>query len=52
LARVRERAEKSDRRHETNQPVARSFAEHNGQTKQGRSIPRKSGISRREGGSK
>ena len=53
LTRVRERAEKSDRRHETiRQPVARGFAEHNGQTKQGRSIPRKSAISRRNGRSK
>jgi MarR family transcriptional regulator for hemolysin len=53
LARVRERAEKSDRRHETiRQPVARGFAEHNGQTKQGHSIPRKRAISRRDGGFK
>ena len=53
LARVRERAEKSDRRHETiRQPVARGFVEHNGQTKQGRSIPRKKAVSRRDGGFK
>src|SRR6266536_4932604 len=53
LARVRQQAEKSDRRNETTRPpVARGLAEHNGQTKQGRSIPRKSAISRRDGGSK
>jgi MarR family transcriptional regulator for hemolysin len=42
LARIRERAEKSDRRQSiTRQFVARVFAEHNGQTKRGHSIPRK-----------
>src|SRR6266705_944358 len=42
LARVRERAEKSDRRQSaTRQRPARVFAEPNGQTKQGNSIPRK-----------
>ena len=53
LARVRERAEKSDRRHQTTrQPAARGFAEHNGHTKQGRAIPKKKAILRRDGGSK
>jgi MarR family transcriptional regulator for hemolysin len=53
LARIRERAENNDRDEEiTGQPVARGFAEKNGQTKQGRSIQRKSAISRRDGGSK
>jgi MarR family transcriptional regulator for hemolysin len=53
LARIGERAEKTDRHQEiTRQPGARGFAEQNGQTRQGRSIPRKSAISRRNGRSK
>jgi MarR family transcriptional regulator for hemolysin len=42
LARIQERAEKGERRQSiTRQASARSLAEHNGQTKQGHSIPRK-----------
>ena len=53
LARVRARAEESDSRQSpTRQRMARGFAEPNGQTKQGNSIPRKSAISRRSGGFK
>jgi MarR family transcriptional regulator for hemolysin len=53
LARVRERAEKGDSRQSaTRQRLARVFAEPNGQTKQGNSIPRKNAISRRTGGFK
>jgi MarR family transcriptional regulator for hemolysin len=53
LARIRERAEKSERRESsTRQRAARVFAGHNGQTKRAHSIPRKSAISRREGGLK
>jgi MarR family transcriptional regulator for hemolysin len=53
LARIRERAEKSERRESSaRQHVARVFAGHNGQTKRRHSIPRKSGISRRDGGLK
>jgi MarR family transcriptional regulator for hemolysin len=53
LGRIRERAEKSDRRHyATRQRMARLVVEHNGQTKQGHSIPRKSAISRHDGGVK
>jgi MarR family transcriptional regulator for hemolysin len=53
LADIRERAEKDDRLHEiSRQPVARSFAKHNNQTKHGHSIPRKSPIPRRNGGVK
>jgi MarR family transcriptional regulator, transcriptional regulator for hemolysin len=49
LDRIRERAEKRDRRHSTTrQRLSRVFVERNGQTKQGRSIPRKSAISRRD----
>jgi MarR family transcriptional regulator for hemolysin len=49
LARVQERAEESDSRQSaTRQRLARVFAEPNGQTKQGNSIPRKT-ISRRTG---
>jgi MarR family transcriptional regulator for hemolysin len=50
LARVQERAEESDSRQSaTRQRLARVFAEPNGQTKQGNSIPRKNTISRRTG---
>ena len=50
LARVRKRAEESDSRQSaTRQHPARVFAEPNGQTKQGNSIPRKKAISRRTG---
>jgi MarR family transcriptional regulator for hemolysin len=53
LARIRERAEKNDRRREiTPQPVARVFAEHNGQIKRGHSIPRKKALGSAGGGSK
>ena len=53
LARIRERAEKGERREtSTRQHAARVFPEHNGQTKRGHSIPRKSAISRRDGGLK
>jgi MarR family transcriptional regulator, transcriptional regulator for hemolysin len=53
LDHIRERAEKVDRRHSTTrQRLSRVFVERNGQTKQGASIPRKSAISRRHGGSK
>jgi MarR family transcriptional regulator for hemolysin len=53
LARIRERAEKGDRRESsTRQRAARVFAGHNGQTKRGRSIPRKTAISRRNEGLK
>jgi hypothetical protein len=42
LARIRDRAEKDERRGSSaRQPSARVLAEHNGQTKQGHSIPRK-----------
>jgi MarR family transcriptional regulator for hemolysin len=42
LARIRDRAEKDERRESTpRQPSARVLAEHNGQSKQGHSIPRK-----------
>jgi hypothetical protein len=50
LVRVRGRAEESDSRQSaTRQRLARVFAEPNGQTKQGNSIPRKKAISRRTG---
>jgi MarR family transcriptional regulator for hemolysin len=53
LARIRERAEKGERlESSTRQPAARVFAGHNGQTKRRHSIPRKSAISRRNGGLK
>jgi MarR family transcriptional regulator for hemolysin len=53
LARIRERAEKSERRQPaTRQASARAFVEHNGQAKRRHSIPRKSAISRRDGGLK
>ena len=53
LARIGERAEKNDRFQDiTRQHGAGAFAEQNGQTKQARSIPRKSAISRRNGRSK
>jgi len=53
LARIRERAEKSERRESsTRQHAVRVFAGHNGQTKRRHSIPRKSAISRRDGGLK
>jgi MarR family transcriptional regulator, transcriptional regulator for hemolysin len=53
LARVRERAEKGERRESgTRQHAVPVFAEHNGQTKRRHSIPRKSAISRRKGGLK
>jgi MarR family transcriptional regulator for hemolysin len=53
LGRIRERAEKGDRRHSTTRrPLSRVFVEPNGQTKQRHSIPRKSAISRRDGGLK
>jgi MarR family transcriptional regulator for hemolysin len=53
LARIRERAEKGERREtSTRQHAARVLAEHNGQTKRRHSIPRKSAISRRDGGLK
>ena len=42
LARIRDRAEKGERRESSaRQPSARVLAEHNGQTKQGHSTPRK-----------
>jgi MarR family transcriptional regulator, transcriptional regulator for hemolysin len=50
LARIRERAEKGERRESgARQHAARVFAGHNGQTKRRHSIPRKSAISRRDG---
>jgi MarR family transcriptional regulator for hemolysin len=50
LARVRERAEESDSRQSaTRERLSRVSAPHNGQTKQGNSIPRKNAISRRTG---
>jgi MarR family transcriptional regulator for hemolysin len=53
LARIRERAEKGERRETSaRQHAARVFAGHNGQTKRRHSIPRKSPISRRDGGLK
>ena len=53
LARIRERAEKGERlESSTRQPAARVFTGHNGQTKRRHSIPRKSGISRHNGGLK
>jgi MarR family transcriptional regulator, transcriptional regulator for hemolysin len=53
LARIRERAEKGQRlESSTRQHPARAFAGHNGQTKRRHSIPRKSAISRRDGGLK
>jgi MarR family transcriptional regulator for hemolysin len=53
LARIRERAEKGERRESsTRQQAARVFAEHNGRAKRRHSIPRKSAISRRDGGLK
>ena len=53
LARIRERAEKGERREtSTRQHAPRVLAEHNGQTKRRHSIPRKSAISRRDGGLK
>jgi MarR family transcriptional regulator, transcriptional regulator for hemolysin len=53
LARIRERAEKSERlESSTRQHADRVFAGHNGQTKRRHSIPRKSAISRRDGGLK
>jgi MarR family transcriptional regulator for hemolysin len=53
LARIRERAENNDRRHEiTGQHISRGFVEHNGQVKGRRSIPRKKAVSRRDGGLK
>jgi MarR family transcriptional regulator for hemolysin len=53
LARIRKRAENNDRDQEiTGQHISRGFAAHNGQTRERRSIPRKSAISRRDGGFK
>jgi MarR family transcriptional regulator for hemolysin len=53
LGRVRERAEETDSgQSDTQQRVARVFAEPNGQTKRAHSIPRKNTISRRAGGFK
>lgn len=53
LARIRERAEKAERRQSiTRQPSARGLAEHNGQTKQGHSIPRKRALRGVPGGFK
>jgi MarR family transcriptional regulator for hemolysin len=53
LARIQERAEKSDRRQSmTRQPVTRVCAEHNGQTKQRHSIPRKKALRSVTGGFK
>ena len=53
LARIRERAEKGERREtSTRRHAARVLAEHNGQAKRRHSIPRKSAISRRDGGLK
>ena len=53
LRRIRERAEKGDRRQfTTRQRLSRVLIERNGQTKQGHSIPRKRAISRRDGGFK
>jgi hypothetical protein len=53
LVRIRERAENGERRESsTRQDAARVFAEHNGQTKRRHSIPRRSAISRRDGGLK
>jgi len=53
LARIRERAEKGQRlESSTRQHATRVFAGHNGQTKRRHSIPRKSAISRRDGGLK
>ena len=51
LARIGERAEKNEREI-PRQPGIRGFAEQNGHTKQVRSIPSKSAISRRNGRSK
>jgi MarR family transcriptional regulator for hemolysin len=51
LAGIRERAEKSDRRRYMRRQLrTRVFAERNSQTEQRPSIPRKSAISRRDGG--
>jgi MarR family transcriptional regulator, transcriptional regulator for hemolysin len=53
LARVRERAEKSDRRpNNTRQSVARDFAEHDGHIKQRRSIPKRRHSRSADGGPK
>ncbi len=53
LERIRERAEKRDRRRPTmRERLSRVLAKSNGQTKQGHSIPRKTAISRRTGGFK
>jgi MarR family transcriptional regulator for hemolysin len=53
LARIRERAEKDERRESsTRQHATHVFAERNGQTKRRRSTPRKGAISRRDGGLK
>jgi MarR family transcriptional regulator, transcriptional regulator for hemolysin len=53
MTRIRERAEKNDRRQSiARQHAARVFAGHNGQTKRRHSIPGKSVISRRDGGLK
>ena len=53
LARIRERAEKGERRESSpRQHAARVLAEHNGQRKRRHSIPRKNAISRSEGGLK
>jgi MarR family transcriptional regulator, transcriptional regulator for hemolysin len=53
LTRIRRRAEKGDRRQSIKrQPLARVFAEHNGQTKPGRSIPRKRALRGVTGGFK
>jgi len=53
LARIRQRAEKGERlESSTRQNAARVFAGHNGHIKRRHSIPRKSAISRRNGGLK
>jgi MarR family transcriptional regulator for hemolysin len=53
LARIRERAEKGDRRQPiTRQPAARVFAGHNGQSKRRHSIPRKAAVRAANGGLK
>lgn len=53
LARIRERAEKGERRQtSTRQHATRVLAEHNGHSKRRHSIPRKKAVSRRDGGFK
>ena len=52
LARIRERAEKGERRETSTRQRGARVPEHNGQTKRRHSIPRKSAISRSDGGLK